>query len=68
MRSSSVPGTDAGGTLGEFKGGDKVNISLQLLLDSGSTYKVKFYVNGVHKHTFELAKLWEMGNLVHLHP
>lgn len=50
--SGAVSGTDAGGTYGEFVNGDTVNISLQLLLSSGSNYVVKFYVNGIHRHSF----------------
>ncbi|WDM22315.1 hypothetical protein [Paenibacillus polymyxa] len=53
--SGKVSGTDAGGSFGEFSNSQKVNIRLELVLESGKTYKVKFYVNNTHWHTFSPA-------------
>ncbi len=53
--SGKVTGTDAGGSFGEFSNSQKVNIRLELVFESGKTYKVKFYVNNTHWHTFSPA-------------
>lgn len=42
-------GDDESGTEGEFSNSESVNISLQILQYSGTIYRMKFYVNGVHK-------------------
>ncbi len=48
---NSTTNQKEGGKYDLYDHGETHNISLQLLQDSGSNYKLKFYIDGVHKHS-----------------
>ena len=52
---NSVSNGKEAGVYDLYANGTKHNISLQLMQDSGNIYRLKFYVDGQHKHSSKLS-------------
>lgn len=67
-RSSGNTGVKEAGEYNLYENGTTHNITLQLLQESGSTYKLKFYIDGVHMHSSEIdltsSSKWTNARLI----